>query len=344
VVSILVSTAGTTAATIAATEGTLPPPSTDVIVDGPEAIKVLVDRGLIIPVTRPDGTTAWIPTTPDFTSHPDVKGVAWNTNPDGSIDNPTLIMAGAPPPTDTTAATGESGEPGTAGEPGTTGTTETPPAGGTDAGGTPPPVQPTAPSSWTDPASQRGMNGVLDESQTGKDAEQWVKDHNVGVVFDSHDGSFWDQQHNRIVINPQDNQDAAQIFVHEVNHAQNNTVSNTAWNGGSKDNYVNTQIAQETDGTVHSIKSNDELRAKGFAPPHDFPLEFEYHNARDNAITTFKATHPDAPQSDADAAGDKAGWDRVKQGFDNGEVKASTNGQSYRDYYGDSYTRAHGGT
>ena len=193
----------------------------------------------------------------------------------------------------------------------------------------------------TDPPSEAGMNEALTGSTLGENATKYVKDHNITVVFDTTDGSYWDAPHNRIVVNAADNQDAGQILVHEANHAENNAASDAAWNGGSKTNYVDTMIHQETQGTVESIQSNQELRDAGKTPPHTFPLENEYKAARDKAIVDYQAAHPDATPADVAKAGDDAGYARVKLGFENGEVKASTNGQSYKDYYGNSYDTNH---
>ena len=70
VISIVVSqAAGATAGTEA---GETAPPSTDVILDGSEAINVLIREGLIKPVTNPDGSTSYIPTSRDFPNNPNV--------------------------------------------------------------------------------------------------------------------------------------------------------------------------------------------------------------------------------------------------------------------------------
>jgi hypothetical protein len=100
-------------------------------------------------------------------------------------------------------------------------------------------------------------------------------------------------------------------------------------------------IDQETQGTVESIQANRQLRDAGKVPPQTFPLENQYNAARNQAINDYRATHPDATDAELNSVGDSAGYARVKQGFENGEVQASTNGQSYRDYYGDSFDRAH---
>ena len=117
--------------------------------------------------------------------------------------------------------------------------------------------------------------------------------------------------------------------------------SNTAWNGNSKETYVTVQIDQETQGTVESIQGNDELRAAGKTPTQTFPLENEYHAARNKAMQEYQAAHPEATPAQVQQVGNDAGYARVKLGFENGEVQTSTNGQSYKDYYGQSYTNAH---
>ncbi|HEY7626717.1 MAG TPA: hypothetical protein VH761_06605, partial [Ilumatobacteraceae bacterium] len=104
VISILISqAAGTAGAAGAAATETLPPPggdvppTTDVIVDGQQAIDILIANGLITPVTRADGSTGYVPTTTDLTDNPYVKGIAWGDNPDGTIDNPVIVVPGEPP-------------------------------------------------------------------------------------------------------------------------------------------------------------------------------------------------------------------------------------------------------
>lgn len=65
--------------------------------EGDEALGWMQRRGMIKPVTNPDGSVSWHPTSRYFPDdHPDMPGIVWSPGADGSIDNPVILVKPEP--------------------------------------------------------------------------------------------------------------------------------------------------------------------------------------------------------------------------------------------------------
>jgi hypothetical protein len=189
-----------------------------------------------------------------------------------------------------------------------------------------------------DTAKLQEMDTFLAPSKTGKEATDYIKNNNIPVEFASGGGSYY--QNGKIVIDrTQNSEEAALTLVHEVNHAKaakEGTTGNPSTQ--TRDDYINTMVEEESVGTVKSIEAKRELQAAGTQTTATFPLENEYNTAYNDAVTNARNTNPNATDAELDAAGKKAGLDRVRNGFNNGEVVPSVDGTTnYRDYYGKGY-------
>ncbi len=188
----------------------------------------------------------------------------------------------------------------------------------------------------------KDINDFLAKSPSGAEALKYIKDNNIPVTFANGGGSYWDG--NKIVIDrSQDAQTAGLTVVHEVNHARaDRTGKSGNVNLQSHDDYVKTMIDEESVGTVASIEAKRELQKAGVDVKASFPLETEYNEAYDAAVAKAKTDNPKATAAELDTIGRKAGLDRVREGFVNGEVVTSTNGQTYPEYYGGYWNNVHG--
>ena len=73
-------------------DGDAPPMEDLTILDGQDAIDALLQSGQIEPVTNPDGSTSYIPTSADLPDDGTIQGVIWGNNPDGTIDGPLVLV------------------------------------------------------------------------------------------------------------------------------------------------------------------------------------------------------------------------------------------------------------
>ncbi|MBC7797373.1 MAG: type VI secretion system tip protein VgrG [Pyrinomonadaceae bacterium] len=185
------------------------------------------------------------------------------------------------------------------------------------------------------------MRNTLQNSEQGRHSLEVYDRYNVQPTFTPGQGSSYDGTNNTMNLDPTENPTTSALtFAHEMNHAEAGNEQRTA-NAATQNraDYVNTMLDEETEGTVRSIEARNELAQNGTDVSNaHFPLENEYQTAYDNAVTAAKNANPNATQAELAEAGKKAGRDRVRQGFDNGEVVPSTStGQTYPQYYGGSW-------
>jgi type VI secretion system secreted protein VgrG len=111
----------------------------------------------------------------------------------------------------------------------------------------------------------------------------------------------------------------------------------------NRDDYVNTQLTEETEGVIRSIEARDELIDAGHdsASATNYPLQDEYHDAYNQAVTDARAANPNLTDAEAAEIGRAAGRQRVHDGFTNGEVQTSNTHEPYPDYYGGAWDGHH---
>ncbi len=187
----------------------------------------------------------------------------------------------------------------------------------------------------------KDIKDILADSPTGAAAVKYLEDKNIKVEFADGGGSYWDG--NKIVIDrsrPLDRN--ALSLVHEINHAK------ASIDGPKADivkdtraDYVSKMLNEEVRGTVDSIKAKNELVAKGKKISATYPLEKEYNAAYKKAVDEAKKANPKATEAELKKIGEKAGYERVLKGFQDGEVTTSTTGVKYPDYYGQAWDRHH---
>jgi hypothetical protein len=141
----------------------------------------------------------------------------------------------------------------------------------------------------------------------------------------------------------EDTTTSALIFVHEMNHAEahhEHRSGNVA--NQTRQDYVNTMLQEEAVGTVASIEAKRQLQNAGVDVSRaSFPLEDEYNEAYNAAVNEARRRNPNLSSEEADAIGRAAGYQRVLQGFQNGEVVTSNSRENYADYYGRWWDTAH---
>jgi hypothetical protein len=201
----------------------------------------------------------------------------------------------------------------------------------------PPPPKPSK--------EQTETESVLNETQLGRDALQWVKDHGVRVVYRAGGGSYYDGDANVFYVDTnQTPEERANTFVHEVNHAEHRDDPDI--DDLSREDFIDQSINEETEGTVEAIQNNQQLQKTRGGNQPDTLLQQEYEDAYNDAIKRENAARAKAQRPPLDAAGEKAvgekaGRERVKQAFVNGEVVSSVDGNKYADNYGKAWDDAH---
>jgi len=189
------------------------------------------------------------------------------------------------------------------------------------------------------PTTLQGIRDALADSPTGRAALEHLDNNHIAVDFQPGGGSYWDAPNNRMVIDSNENaEEVALTMVHEINHAQNVGPDIAAT---TRNDYVNQSIEEESVGTVRSIEAKNELVAAGGHPTATFPLENEYNTAYQQGADNLRNTNPAATPAQIDAAGKQAGLDRVRQGFNGGEVETSNTHEPYSTYYGNGWDGAH---
>jgi hypothetical protein len=196
------------------------------------------------------------------------------------------------------------------------------------------------------PPDQAETEAVLNETQLGRDALKWVHDHGVRVVYRKGGGSYYDGDDNVFYVDTdQSPEERANTFVHEVNHAEHRDDPDI--DDLSRDDFIDKSIDEETEGTVEAIQNNQQLqhnRSNRQVP--DTLLQTEYEDAYNRAIADenkarAKNQRPPLTPEEARRIGEDAGRRRVKEAFVNGEVVASTDGDTYTENYGEAWDDAH---
>ncbi|WP_143118377.1 MULTISPECIES: ImmA/IrrE family metallo-endopeptidase [Actinomadura] len=201
----------------------------------------------------------------------------------------------------------------------------------------PPPPKPSK--------EQTETESVLNETQLGRDALKWVKDHGVRVVYRAGGGSYYDGDANVFYVDTnQTPEERANTFVHEVNHAEHRDDPDI--DDLSREDFIDKSIDEETEGTVEAIQNNQQLQRNRGGNSPDTLLQQEYEDAYNDAVRRENAARAKAQRPPLDAAGEKAvgekaGRERVKQAFVNGEVVSSVDGNKYADNYGKAWDDAH---
>lgn len=211
---------------------------------------------------------------------------------------------------------------------------------------TPSPGPPVPTPSQTVPTDQSETEAVLNETQLGRDALQWVRDHGVRVVYRKGGGSYYDGDDNVFYVDTdQSPEERANTFVHEVNHAEHRDDPDI--DDLSRDDFIDQSINEETEGTVEAILNNQQLQdTRGNGQVPDTLLQTEYEDAYDQAIADENRARaqnqrPPLTPEQARQVGERAGRQRVKDAFVNGEVVASTDGDTYTENYGEAWDDAH---
>jgi len=188
------------------------------------------------------------------------------------------------------------------------------------------------------------IRSLLQQFPLGQTALSQMSQYNVGINWQSGGGSFYDAASNSMTMDQtMGHEEAAMVFVHEINHAryyheglQADMMTST------REDYVNGMVAEEAEGTVLSIEAQIEMEAAGLnSSGHTFPLQAEYQSAYDSAYATGRESQPDASEETLQQIARNAGLAAVTEGFMNGAVQTSTTGQSYADYYGSYWDRYH---
>jgi hypothetical protein len=187
---------------------------------------------------------------------------------------------------------------------------------------------------------------ILQQSDSGRAALEQKEEYGVEVrAGRAGGGSFFSSSSNSITLDAgESNEEAALTFVHEMNHARYfHEGIGADVESMTREEYVNSMIEEESEGTVRSIETKIELEGTDIdVSGATFPLEGEYRQAYQTAVEAARAEDPERSDDELQRIGRNAGKQRVTQGFTNGEVVTSTSPQvPYPQYYGQIWDQAH---
>jgi len=185
-----------------------------------------------------------------------------------------------------------------------------------------------------DQATLDNIKALLNKCATGKEAVKYLEDQKIPVSFADGNGSYWDDK--KIIISRSESVNSAALtIVHELHHARSTKSGTTGKPKTDKrEDYVKKMVEEESVGTVKSIQAKNELVAQGEKISDTFPLESQYNKSYAKGAEDYKKANPDAAAADIDTAGQKAGLDAVRKGFNEGTVVTSNTNEKYPDYYG----------
>ncbi|WP_258726597.1 hypothetical protein [Cellulomonas sp. NS3] len=167
-------------------------------------------------------------------------------------------------------------------------------------------------------------------TERGRQTLQWLADHGIPVVFDSvAGGAWWDGTSVTLGTGYDDPVQAALTILHEANHARYDREGRSVGDDIGdlpRDEYVGGMLDEETDGVVQEVLGARELRDTGTEVPVS-AAESRYGAAYDAAIAAGRSR----------AQAEDAGFAAVREMFTDGTFVTSTTGESYEDYYGDSW-------
>ncbi len=166
------------------------------------------------------------------------------------------------------------------------------------------------------------MEKYLQSSEISKHAMQKQKEHNTLVELNPNDASSFDPEKNKIVLNSNKSDGQAALeYIHEMNHAEafNEKKSANARELFRKNpltarnEYIDRKIEEEVEGTVRALEAKKEMQRNGCEFTEQYKLEDEYDEA-------FQQDGPEKAR------------EQVKQAFNNGDVRTSTNNLPYRSF------------
>lgn len=181
---------------------------------------------------------------------------------------------------------------------------------------------------------------ILQQTPIGRAALKWARQHGVGLMYRTGDGSYYDDATNIVHLElDQSPEQTAAVFVHETNHARNRNQPDV--HKLSRAAYISRSLDEEAHGQVLAIEENQQLQdERGLGKVPDTLLQDEYQDAYNQAVSGAEKAHP-LTRAQEERIGERAGEARVKMAFEDGEVVQSTDMKTYADSYGKSWDDAH---
>ena len=188
------------------------------------------------------------------------------------------------------------------------------------------------------------IEAVLNQSATGRQFLNLKEAYRVSVQFEAGYGSRYRQNTNLILLDSNlDPVKAALFFAHEMHHARTLHEGNKAdFKSEARQAYVNFKLQEEAEGMMASIQVKMELEKIGLHVANiTLPLENQYRQAYQVASDQTKLSDATLNENQLDNIGRSAGLQALYEAFASGDVKTSNTYDSYPDYYGRDWDRAH---
>lgn len=192
-----------------------------------------------------------------------------------------------------------------------------------------------APALKIDPSVPKAVQEAAKFSPTVRRAIEAMNKYGITITTGTKGGGSF-HSNGKLTLDPDNGQDA-DTFVHEMNHAIYNKEGRHADIAKStRADYVRDTIAEEIEGSVQGAQAVYELLQAG--QKVDKPAFFE---AYEKGVADEKTRNPKATPEQLQAAGREALRKRFHDAFYNGEFVTSTTGETYPDYYGKAWDKAH---
>jgi len=191
-----------------------------------------------------------------------------------------------------------------------------------------------------DAAGNAAAGGPPDLSNYGPQgvkAQQILDQYGTKVRYTTKGGSYYDSSTNTVTIDTT-NGDPGVGLIHEANHVaydQAGAHANPATL--SRNDYIDQNLHEETDGTVAQIQGNQALQAGNpGAPATAAQAQYEagYQSGVQQAAQTAAQQGRTLTPAEATAAGQQGGWQAVNNWFRSPSAQASTSGETYTQLYG----------
>ncbi|GGO77831.1 DUF6782 family putative metallopeptidase [Nonomuraea cavernae] len=158
--------------------------------------------------------------------------------------------------------------------------------------------------------ARQETEAVLRETPAGREALAWVRDHGITVLFQEPppliEGTYRDNL-DVLTVNPgKDPEERAEIFVHEVYHAQNEGRPNSLTMG--REEYINASIEEEAIGNIKATEMREQLAAARGEPAPRSSYRHAYQKAisEENNLRAAQG-RPLLTQSEEQRIGNQAG-------------------------------------
>jgi hypothetical protein len=195
----------------------------------------------------------------------------------------------------------------------------------------------TGATSATPEARKTAVEGLLDDSEIGKDAKKIATDYTVDIDWAYNGPGSWSSGGTKVVLDKHEtDENTSLIYVHEMHHVKalrsglSKPLKDMAQEK-TKADFVKTVLDEETEGTVLAIETKGQIaKTAGKTMNAAFAMEAKFNEAVKAKVDSLPA---ETDAAEKQKQGRQAGWDVVRAAFGDGTVVTSNTNETYVVYY-----------